>query len=489
LSTAAEVPVPSFAEAAARDVQNRARALRRTRSAGLLMETEQMFKCTLAILIAMAIAASPSVAAAEDLIQIYRDALTSDPVLASARAAREATQELVPQARAGLLPAVNLVANAGVEDFHDRLHTDPTVTFHNRFPNYAYTVSASQPLYRPQNSIALNQAKQQVGQGDYILASTQQDLIVRVIQAYLDVLLARFNIELTESQKAAVSENLAQAKRNFEVGTATITDTNDAQAKYDQIVAQEISARNDLDNKLAALRAIIGRGPSDLKGFTGKFQPEMPVPNTLEPWVAKAIQENYQVRIAQANLDIATLEVDRQRAGHFPTLDLVASFNQGYAGGLASASSAGSFASETRVGVIGVQLSVPLYQGGAISSRVRQAIANQEKARQDLETARRSAQLLAQTSFSGVTNGVAQVKAFEQALASAQVSYDSNKLGLEVGVRTNLDVLNQQQQVFQTRFNLAQSYYNFIINHLRLKQAVGTLTDADVEEINRDLGA
>jgi outer membrane protein len=453
------------------------------------MGTHKMLKRALEILIAAAMSASLSGAAAEDLIQIYRDALASDPVLASARATREATQELVPQARAGLLPAVNLVANAGVEDFNDRLHTDPTVTFHDRFPNYAYTVSASQPLYRPQNSIALNQARQQVGQGDFILASSQQDLIVRVIQAYLDVLLARFNIELTESQKAAVSENLAQAKRNFEVGTATITDTNDAQAKYDQIVAQEISAQNDLDNKLAALRAIIGRAPMDLKGFSGRFRPQLPVPDALEPWVQKAIQENYQVRIAQANLDIATLEVDRQRAGHYPTVDLVASFNQGYAGGLASTSSVGSVASDTRIGLIGFQLNVPIYQGGAISSRVRQAISNQEKARQDLEFARRNAQLQAQTSFSGVTNGVAQVKAFEQALASAQVSYDSNKLGLEVGVRTNLDVLNQQQQVFQTRFNLAQSYYNFVINNLRLKQAVGTLTDVDVEEINRDLGA
>jgi outer membrane protein len=453
------------------------------------MGTQKMLKRTLEILIATAMSAPLSGAAAEDLIQIYRDALASDPVLASARSTWTATLELVPQARAGILPAVNLVANASEQDFHDRLRTDPTTTIRERFPTYAYTVSASQPLYRPQNSISLDQARQQLGQSDYILASSQQDLIVRVIQAYLDVLLARFNIELTESQKAAVSENLAQAKRNFEVGTATITDTNDAQAKYDQIVAQEISAQNDLDNKLAALRAIIGRAPKDLKGFTGKFQPQLPVPNTLEPWVEKAISENYQVRIAQANLDIASLEVDRQRAGHYPTLDLVASFNQGYAGAAASTGTNAAFASESRLGVIGLQLNVPIYQGGAISSRVRQAVANQEKARQDLETARRSAQLLAQTSFSGVTNGVAQVKAFEQALASAQVSYDSNKLGLEVGVRTNLDVLNQQQQVFQTRFNLAQSYYNFVINDLKLKQAVGTLTDVDVEQVNRDLGA
>src|ERR1700676_1132519 len=339
---------------------------RRSCNAVTLMGTQKMLKRTLEILIATAMSAPLSGAAGEDLIQIYRDALASDPVLASARSTWTATLELVPQARAAILPAVNLVANASEQDFHDRLRTDPTTTIRERFPTYAYTVSASQPLYRPQNTISLDQARQQVGQGDYVLASSQQDLIVRVSQAYFDVLLARFTTELTESQKAAVSENLAQAKRNFEVGTATITDTNDAQAKFDQIVAQEIATRNDLDNKLAALRAIIGRAPKDLKGFTGKFQPQLPVPNTLEPWVEKAISENYQVRIAQANLDIASLEVDRQRAGHYPTLDLVASFNQGYAGAAASTGTNSAFASESRLGVIGFQLNAPIYPGGGV---------------------------------------------------------------------------------------------------------------------------
>ena len=440
----------------------------------------------LAIALGAAVSAA-SPASADDLLQIYRDALTSDPVLASARANWAAIQENVPQARAGLLPSVGLAANATEEDFYEKVHVDPAQTVRERFPQLAYTVSASQPLYRPQNSIALSQARQQVGQSDFVLSSAQQDLIVRVTQAYFDVLLARFNIELTESQKAAVSENLAQAKRNFEVGTATITDTNDAQAKYDQIVAQEISARTDLDNKLAALRAIIGRFPAELKRFGGSYEPQLPTPNALEPWIEQALSQNLQVRIAQANFDIATLEVDRQKAAHYPTVDLVASINQGYAGGSASTSLVSSAAFDSRLAQIGVQFNIPLYQGGAIESRVRQAIANQDRARQDLEAARRSAQLLAQTSFSGVTSGVAQIKAFEQALASAQVSYDSNKLGLEVGVRTNLDVLNQQQQVFQTRFNLVQSYYNFLINQLKLKQAVGTLSDADVEQINRDL--
>jgi len=446
-----------------------------------------MSKHLLAIALCASLGSAPGSARAEDLTQIYRDALISDPTLAAARSTWLATQENVPQARAGLLPSVLLSALANEQDYHQTLHTDPQTKFSQRFPSAGYTVSASQPLYRAQNLIGYDQAKQQVGQADYVLASAQQDLIVRVAQAYFNVLLAQFTIELTASQKAAVSENLAQAKRNFEVGTATITDTNDAQAKYDQIVAQEISVLNDLENALAALRAIIGRLPKDLKRFDRKFQPEPPSPNALEPWVDKAVRENLQVRIAQANLDIATLEVDRQRAGHYPTLDLVASFNQAYAGGAASTNLAANFSTDFRIGLIGVQLNLPIYQGGSVDSKVRQAIANQDASRQNLEGARRSAQLLAQISYAGVTNGVAQVKALDQAVASAQVSYDSNKLGLEVGVRTNLDVLNQQQQVFQTRFNLAQSYYNFVINSLKLKQAAGTLNDTDVEQINRDL--
>jgi len=206
----------------------------------------------------------------EDLLQIYRDALANDPTYAAARANWAATQEALPQARAGLLPVLSLIGLANQQDFKENLHSDPALNFVQRFPTYSYTVSASQPLYRAQNWISYDQAKQQVSQADYVLASTQQDLILRVAQAYFDVLLAQFNMEVLQSQKAAVNENLAQAKRNFEVGTATITDTNDAQAKYDQIVAQEIQAQNDLDNKVATLRAIIGRTPNELKRFSGQ---------------------------------------------------------------------------------------------------------------------------------------------------------------------------------------------------------------------------
>jgi len=428
------------------------------------------------------LAAAP--AAGEDLMQVYREAQLNDPALAAARSNWTATQERVPQARSGLLPNVAATGAANINNFNETVHSDPRVDILNRnfyFGNLG--VSAAQPLYRPQNSIAYAQAKQQVSQADYTFSTAQQDLILRVAQAYFDVLLAEFNVELSESQKAAVSEQLAQAKRNFEVGVSTITDTNEAQAKYDSIVAQEITARNDLDNKRTALRAIIGHFPASLKRVGAGFVPVAPSPNVLDFWVDRALADNLGVRIAAYNVDIATLEVDRQRAGHYPTVDLVASYQSQYANG--STSVGANF--DLRQAQLGVQLTVPIYQGGFVDSKVREALALQDTARQNLEQAKRNALFNAQTGYTGVNSAVASVQAFEQALKSAQVAYESTRLGLEVGVRTTLDVLNTQQNVFQTRRDLAQSYFNYLMGVLRLKSAIGTLSEEDLEDVNRQL--
>jgi outer membrane protein len=426
-------------------------------------------------------AAAP--ARAEDLLQIYREAQQNDPTLAAARANWEATQERVPQARAGLLPNVSLSASTNANYFGTNIDSNPRVRIDRGFGLGGLTVTASQPLYRYANVVAYGQAVQQVEQADYTLASARQDLILRVATAYFDVLLAQFNVELAESQKAAVSEQLAQAKRNFEVGVATITDTNEAQAKYDSIVAQEISARNDLDNKRTALRAIIGRFPQELKRLGPGFEPTLPAPNSLDAWVDRALADNLNVRIARYNAEIAALEIERQRAGRLPTLDLVASANA-QAG---TASTNTNAFNDTRQAAIGLSLNVPLYQGGFVDSKVREALALQENARQNLEVARRNALFNAQTGFSGVNSAAASVKAFEQALVSAQTAYESNKTGQEVGVRTNLDVLNTQQNVFQTRRDLAQAYFNYLLGILRLKAAVGSLDEQDLEEVNRRL--
>jgi len=299
------------------------------------------------------------------------------------------------------------------------------------------------------------------------------------------VLLAQFNIELVDAQKAAVGEQLAQAKRNFEVGVATITDTNEAQAKYDQIVATEISTRNDYDNRVTALRAIIGRTPNALNRLSANFDPPMPEPNVADYWVDLALKNNLSVRVNESNYNIATLQVDRERAGHYPTLDLVGSF--GNNGGNGSA--ANDFNVSGRSAAIGLAVNLPIYQGGFVNSKVREAIALQDTARQNLEGARRSALFNAQTGFTGVTSSVASVKAFGQAVKSADVAYQSNKLGLEVGVRTTLDVLNTQQNVYTARRDLAQAYFNYLIGVLRLKSAIGTLNEQDVEELNRRLAA
>ena len=420
----------------------------------------------------------------EDLMQIYREAVTSDPAIASAQANWQATQEAVPQARAGLLPTASASGGVSQNQYDATLNSDPKTDVSHRYAQYNALVSASQPLFRYQNVVALDQAKQQVAQSNDVLELARQDLILRVAVAYFDVLLAQFNVELAESQKKAVVESLAQAKRNFEVGVATITDTNEAQAKYDQIVAQEIATRNDYDNKVTALRAIIGRFPKELKRVGPGLKPVPPEPDNLQYWVDRSRTDNLNVKVSEKNYDISTLQIDRAKAGHYPTLDLVASYSYiNSAGGSVNL----GFTSFSTQGLIGLQLAVPIYQGGAIDSQVRQAIALQDKARQDLEFARRTAFTLAQTGYTGVVSAVASVKAFEQALLSAESAYQSNVLGQEVGVRTFLDVLTVQQNVYSTRRDVAQAYFNYFIGTLRLKAAIGTLSDGDLEEINRQL--
>jgi outer membrane protein len=435
----------------------------------------------LALALPLLFAALP--AAGEDLMDIYREAQRADPALGAARANWLATQERAPQARAQLLPNVGLSASVNANDVYNNTRSAPPIISSGNYQSYGATISASQPIYRVATVVAYDQAKRQVEQADFNLAAAQQDLIIRVAVTYFDVLLAQFNVELAGAQKTAVSEQLNQAKRNFEVGVATITDTNEAQANYDQIVAQEIAARNELDNRLAALRAIIGRMPRDLKRLGPNFDPTPPEPDALDPWLALAAKDNLAVRVAQYNYDIAVLEVDKQRAGHLPTLDLVGTISASGANG-GSASDADFYG---RNFAIGLALNWPLYQGGFVDSRIREAVALQDSARESLELARRNALFNAQVGYTGVNSSVASVRAFTAAVQSAEVALQSNRLGQEVGVRTNLDVLNVQQNVFTQRRNLAQAYFNYLINTLRLKSAVGTLSEQDLEALNRRL--
>lgn len=431
-------------------------------------------------LLAIVAACASIPAGAADLVNIYQLARNSDPVYSAARASWQAAQEKLPQGLAGLLPQATLSGSTQFNDRDLRFRNPALTGSQGQFNSNSASLSVSQPLFRRQNLVAYDQGKTQVALADAQLAFAGQDLILRVSQAYFDVLLAGATLSFTEAQKTAIAQQLAQARRNFEVGNATITDTHDAQARYDLVTAQEIAARNDLEVKNRALEQLIGRTAPLLAGPGKRFVPQPPVPNAMDQWVERARTSSLPVRIAQDNLTFATQEVARNRGGHYPTVDAFASYTESGSG----SGIQGGSGTDTTSKVIGLQLSIPLYQGGGINSRVREALANEEKARQDLENARRSAELAARSGYLGVTSGLAQIRALEAALVSSQSSLDSTILGQEVGVRTQVDVLNAQQQLFSARRDLAQARFNYIVSLLRLESSVGDLNEDDVQRVN-----
>ncbi|MFN2644635.1 MAG: TolC family outer membrane protein, partial [Burkholderiales bacterium] len=404
-------------------------------------------------------------ATAEDLLQVFRDAQRYDAVYSAARYTLEAGRERIPQARALLLPSVNLTANVAAQRI-DQESNNPLITpsFVRSPTTNGYTLTLAQPVFRPQNIVQRDQADFQVRQAEATFGQAAQDLAVRTAQAYFDALTARDTLALVGAQKAAISEQLAQAKRNFEVGTATITDTHEAQARYDLIIAQEIAAQNDLENKGRSLELITGKEYPQLKPLRTDIRLSPPNPNDMQAWVDLAEKQAYPVLVQDALAEVAQLDVKRQSAGHWPTLDLVGTYG--------TTRDTGSLQTgvgrDITTGQLALQLAIPLYQGGAISSREREAAANYLKAREDLQNARRTAARDTRQNYLAVINGIAQVAALEQALTSSQSALDSNKLGYEVGVRINIDVLNAQQQLFSTRRDLAVARYTTILNQLRL---------------------
>lgn len=425
-----------------------------------------------------------SSAQAANLLEIYHDAQEQDATFASAKAAYKVGLEKAPQGMALLLPTVGVSANTTYNDVDTQYRgTSIFSSGTKKYNTSGYTLSLNQPIYRKQNFAQYEQGKSQTAQAEAQFAIARQDLVLRVAQAYFDALLAQDNVALAGAQKAAISEQLAQAKRNFEVGTATITDTHEAQSRYDLTTAQEIAALNDLEIKRRSLQRLIGKLPAELAPLGNKLPLTLPEPNDMDKWVESAETQNLQLQIQKAALEIANQEVERNRGGHFPTLDLVATYGDNSASG----GSTGGF--DTKSTTVGLQLNVPVFQGGLVSSKVREAVAGQEKARQDTEDARRQVDLQARQAFLGVTSGAAQVKALEQALVSSQSSLDSTKLGFEVGVRTSVDVLNAQQQLYSAKRDLSQARYNYILSQLKLRAAVGTLAEDDLVQVNKWLAS
>ncbi len=414
-------------------------------------------------------------AAAQSLVELYESALAYDAAFQSARSQYEATVARADQSRAGLLPTVGLAASMS------RTSIDANV----RIPNTAFgsqgaTISASQPLYRPVNQLTYEQGRKSIVVGQAQLLAAEQDLIVRVSQAYFDVLAAQDAVAFVDAQKTAVAEQLAAAKRNFEVGTSTITDTREAQARYDLVIAQEIAAANDLLVKRIALDRLVGKEGTAPRPLAPPVALPPLLPGNVEDWVNQAVDNHPQLRQAALALEVAQLETRKAQAGEKPTLDL----NGSYALTHNDGSSSSPADSRTNVATIALAFNMPLFSGYAIQNRIKEALALEDKARTDLEAARRTVSQATRAAFFGVMSGQGQAKALEAAEASSQSALDANKLGYQVGVRINIDVLNAQSQLFQTKRDLARARYDVLVGGLRLRQANGSLSAQDLQPIN-----
>ena len=414
-----------------------------------------------------------------DLLTLYREALANDAVLASARALQLATQERVPQARAALLP--NLSANARADyNLYRSTISEFGTSGSSNYSVYGGGLDLTVPVYRPQNWTALDQARLTVVQSESQLAQSQQDLALRVANAYFNVLAARDQLIALVASKSATGEQLQQARREFEVGTKTIIDTNEAQARFDQITAQEQVALGALLVRRSELQVIIAREPDTLAPLRERPNLSAPLPQDINTWVRAAETGSYSVQIARSGYEIATREIQRQRDAYKPTVDLVSGYNINKFNGTQSS----DLNPRINSGSIGVLLNVPIYTGGLIQSRVREALALQERSNFDLDSARRIASNAARDAYTGVNFGLAQVSALESAEVSARTQLESTQLGYEVGVRIQLDVLNATTQLVQTQRDLKRARYDVLLAGLRLKSAAGTLGDEDIAAVN-----
>ena len=413
-------------------------------------------------------------ATAADLLQIYFDALANDARYAAARAQHDADQEKVVQGRSVLLPSVSATAAANRNDDDTRDTSGNEAD--KRYSGNSYALQLSAPLFRPQNWHQYRESALRTELAESVFIQDTQALILRAAQAYFDVLNARDALSAIVQLRTAAGEQLELARASFQVGTVTITDVHEAQSRFDLASAQEISARNTLDVAREALARIIGHTPEELAGLRPGVALSPPEPNDISAWVDAAEKADLGVQAQTLIREIAVRTLARERAGHLPTLDLVASYGRN------NNPSMSIERSDNRA--VGLQLDIPLYQGGAVSSRAREAAALRIKADADLEEARRAAALAAREAYLGVTSGMAQVRALEAAQVSSASALEANRLGYKVGVRINIDVLNAQSQLADTLQQLSRARYDTMLAQLRLKAAVGTLGENDVRAIN-----
>jgi outer membrane protein len=426
-------------------------------------------------------------AQAQSLIELYESAKAYDANYQGAKALFESTRYKADQSLAGLLPSVSL----STTDQHQTVNgyvagQTPSPTYQQLLGTHVATLTAIQPLYNPANFITYKQSRKQLSQSASQLVGAEQDLLIRVSQAYFDLLASQDNLEVVRAQRNAIAEQLASAKRNFEVGTATITDSREAQARYDLNTSQEIAAANDVRVKRLILDQLVGQSNTRPKALAkGAKLPSLESEDP-EIWVRQADEAHPSILNARLALEIAQLEVEKSYDAHKPTINFQTQLaDQVNLGGTNSSGVLiGSSNAKSSSSTFAVVMNVPLFAGMYAHNRVQETVSLEEKARDDLDAARRSVSLSTRTAYLGVVSSLSQVKALEAAQNSSQVALDANKLGYNVGIRINIDVLNAQSQLYQTKGELAKARYAVLVGELKLKQSNGTLSSEDLVSIN-----
>ncbi len=425
----------------------------------------------------------PQHANAENLVDIYRLALQQDRQLRAAEAGYLAAAEARPQARSVLLPQIGLGGSLSQTD-QDAGEQFGQPTDAQSVDNENLSLNLSQTIYNHQNYVSLKQAKVGITQAEVELEAARQDLLLRVADAYFNVLAAEDTLKFAKAEKEAIGRQLEQSEKRFEVGLIAITDVKESQASYDIAVANEISAENQLDISREFLQVITGQLHQNLSKLGDTMQLARPEPADIDKWIETSLEQNFNLRAAQLNTKVSSLEIRRQRAGHYPTLDLFASKDISKAEIDSTTTTGFNSSSDRDEETIGISLNVPIYSGGRTSSLTRQARYTHEQNRELLEQQHRNTISLARASYRNVVAGISRVKALKQALISNQTAAEATQAGFEVGTRTSVDVLLALRETFRSQRDYAQARYDYLLNTLKLKQAAGILSEDDLVKIN-----
>lgn len=419
------------------------------------------------------VATAPRPAGADDLLSVYQLAVQADPQYKAAAAAHAAALEVLPQSRAALLPGISLTGDVSRDRFDPRNDGETSYA-----TNQTYAVQLRQALYQRERFVQLQQADNRIAQADAEFVAAQQDLITRVATQYFLVLGALDNVEFVKADKDAIARTLDQAQQRFEVGLAAITDTLEAQARYDLAVSDEIEAGKLLDDAREALRELTGELPETPEILQAEIPLVAPEPASPDAWVTTAVEQNPLMLAARAATEVARQEIQVQRSGHYPTLDMTAnySYRDNRFGGFTDL--------ERNDSAIGLELNLPLYQGGLISSQTRQSRHEFTRAQEQQVQQRRATEREARDNHRSVITGISKVEALQQALRSNEKALEAAETGFEVGTRTIVDVLDAQRELLRTRRDHARERYNYLLDTLRLKQAAGILIETDLEQIN-----